>query len=528
MNTSFRQSEPDPPFPSGAVVRDVRGDGWRVRLDLSPQVLSLDIPETEVDWSIREADLSPACPRTGLVSASMLAVKAKLFDDGLYAAAELAAQPEKTMLLSALEGLSPTVAAAAYLGGITAALPQRAREIAGAHLRNERLSKPVGFYTWREDLRRIFQQDRLLQQELDGGEASTLAGALGADPTLARAYARHLEFVAKLTNPLSDSKPDLRLPGGLWFFPPSRSHEGDLAARLVGMRPVPDGFSLADEMVMALRAGTLDVTPTEASGWYDLQTWALEPLVLLEKMPENARLRTNARYREQLDELVKAVLSLMRETHVKQSMLHVLGAPMAPGVQEPFAWIQPGLTVEPVWSYYRRRAQTYEFVRDVLDRDGRLGGMRRLTQDGPEREPLAEELAGMVALFRGAAAVAGHELGMEAARDEVAAPFRRFAAAPDTGGDIRMMVPAFYDIGRQKLKVWAILGWDMRDLGVGFASEPTARVLEGGVRVRFFPEERQLAYPVFAEAYVSRLLDRDEFRAHCDRHKTAARILQHL
>jgi len=76
--------------------------------------------------------------------------------------------------------------------------------------------------------------------------------------------------------------------------------------------------------------------------------------------------------------------------------------------------------------------------------------------------------------------------------------------------------------------VWAILGWAARELHVGFAGEPAARVLKGHVTVRFFPETHQLAYPVFAEAYVSRLLDRDEFRAHCDRHKTAARILQHL
>jgi len=39
---------------------------------------------------------------------------------------------------------------------------------------------------------------------------------------------------------------------------------------------------------------------------------------------------------------------------------------------------------------------------------------------------------------------------------------------------------------------------------------------------------RQIAYPVFAEAYVTRLLDRDEFRAHCDRYKTGTQILQHL
>ena len=54
------------------------------------------------------------------------------------------------------------------------------------------------------------------------------------------------------------------------------------------------------------------------SGWYDFQTWALEPLVLPDKMPEASRLRMNDRYRDQLDDLFKSILALTRETHVKQ------------------------------------------------------------------------------------------------------------------------------------------------------------------------------------------------------------------
>jgi len=45
-----------------------------------------------------------------------------------------------------------------------------------------------------------------------------------------------------------------------------------------------------------------------------------------------------------------------------------------------------------------------------------------------------------------------------------------------------------------------------------------------GELTSFYP----LAYPVFEEIYVSRLLDRDEFRAHCDRHKTRKAILANL
>jgi hypothetical protein len=54
------------------------------------------------------------------------------------------------------------------------------------------------------------------------------------------------------------------------------------------------------------------------------------------------------------------------------------------------------------------------------------------------------------------------------------------------------------------------------------------QVITGRPRIDFCPAFKQIAYPVFAEAYVSRLLDRDEFRAHCDRYRTRTRILEHL
>ena len=40
--------------------------------------------------------------------------------------------------------------------------------------------------------------------------------------------------------------------------------------------------------------------------------------------------------------------------------------------------------------------------------------------------------------------------------------------------------------------------------------------------------EFTVAYPVMAEVYVDRILDRTEFRALCDRYQTAEAILEHL
>lgn len=511
--------------PSGGPTRDLRQAQWHIRLNLAPQVLSLEIPD-ELTLEKGEERLYPTCPITDFVSASMLAVKAKVFDDGLYAAVELAAQPGKAKLLSALADVAPQIAAAARLGGLAVPLCPDGQHLLDTFLADELASKPLGFYTWTDSLRRIFRQDRMLQRELPPSEAMALAAALQAVPSLFNGYGNYLGLVSKLTNPFVATMRDLRQPGGRWFFPASRAQETDLAKRLYGDTPIPDGFSLADEVVRRLRDASLSLQPTDSSGWYDMQAWALEALVLLDKMPEGARLRTNDRYRTQLEELFKAVLSLTRETHVKQLECPHTGATFS-RAKPSVARVRPDLTVEPVRTYYERRAEGYAFVRQVLEALP-LDEMYRVTPNGVAARSLGEELAEMIAIFRGAAAVAGDELGMTAAIEHETRQFREWAAGPEVTEDVRMMVPVFYDAGRHRTKVWAVLGWAYRTLAVSFATPPAVEVLAGEVELRFQRLFRGIGYPVFAEAYVSRLLDRDEFRAHCDRYETRSRILENL
>ena len=507
-----------------AVTRELKAEGCQVQLDLTPQVLSLSMPLKEPHW--RHGALTAVPEASDFVSASMLAIHGKLFDDGLYAAAELAAQDNKAKLLLKLAGISPLVDAAARLGGLTVPTSNAVDTIIQEFLSSELGSKPIGFHTWSEALGRIFQQDRLLQQELKQSEAAALADAARNEPE----YGACLDFIARLTNPLVDEKPDLRRPGGRFFFPPSRAHETELVKRLIGGNPIPDGFSLAKELVKRLRSGALDLTPGPASGWYDWQTWALEPLALLEKMPEGRRVRIDRGYREQLEELFKAVLSLTRETHVKQ-----LEAPFE-GAMGPFSLedetiitVVPDLKVEPLLTYCERRAAGYDFVRGVLESLRPLHSLRRVTYDGVVSLPLDQELTEITSLFRGAAAVVGDELGMRRATGSDAEHFRRWARArSDTVEDIRMMVPVFYDDQRRQTKVWAILGWATRSLYVSFATPPIAHIIKGNPIIGWSKTSYQVAYPVFEELYVSRILNRDEFRAHCDCYKTRENIIAHL
>jgi hypothetical protein len=315
------------------------------------------------------------------------------------------------------------------------------------------------------------------------------------------------------------------------------------------------------ELIRRVRSGDVRLEPGERSGWYDWQTWSLEPLLLPERMPEAAHLELGQRYREHLEDLFRGALALARETHVKQlAVAEGCAGPWPPPVR-----VDPGLTVEPLPAVYGRRAASYRFVRSVLEEAfgaAALKGMHRLTAEGPCQADLAAELVCMERLFDGAAATALRELGVDppAGGEEAGGCFAAWraelAADRDVSRDARMMVPVFYDRERRKTKVWAFLGWRTTPVDVGFRREP--RVLgvgpekppgqepadrlsvlrrkfrkaperaDGPPAVLFQGTRYRLATPVVAEVYVGRLLDRDAFRRHCDHFRTRAAILANL
>jgi hypothetical protein len=569
--------------------RHVVIDSYRVELDLTSQVLAIEAT-ADLQFDLRgdakphyvEAPLNArlsAVDSTDLVSASVLAHKAKVFDDGLMAALEVAAQQGvgrhlgKAGLLAALgralagdnaagaleaQGL---VLGAAQLGrvavpGIPPAAEARAQRAVEAFLADQERSTPIGFYTWSQQLAGIFQQDRMLQGEIEtAGAIEVLVRALSTDPTARAAYELHLQFVSRLTSPFA--APDLRgylvardrdtvysHQPGTRFIPPSVAHETEIVKKLYGDRPIPEGFVLADEMIRQIRSRELDLVPHGQSGWYDYQTWALEALVVPERMPEGGRLELGKEYRKLLLELFKGLLASTRETHVKQLERPRLGyAPR--GID-----IGPALTVEPLATFYLRRALGYRYVRGVIEDafgSGQLARLHRLTPDGPLPTSLAEELEAIETLFLGAHVTASRELGLYPSKESGSEPLvsqaaRRFAhwagnrhSDRDLSVDLRAMVPIFHDVARGKTKVWAFLGWSSRLIEVRFAQLPQVRVLDlSGRRVRREPEiewgrlRAQLPYPVTEEMYVDRLLGRDEFRSLCDSCGGRSEIIKRL
>ncbi|MHC4945884.1 MAG: hypothetical protein ACYTG7_22960, partial [Planctomycetota bacterium] len=441
-------------------MRIIEEGGYRVELDLSSQILGLCMgEESGFDPGNDAISIAPtltdlaARPDEGnpLVSGAVMAQKAKQFDDGLYAAIELAAQHGagafhgKAALLRNLlpelsrheadqvQGIDSLLFGAAELGGLNVSMPdllrERVRITLDEFLQDELRSKPTGFYSWSEALKGIFQQDRLLQQKLeDPAAVQVLAGLIHADPENRTIYEEYLRLVSKLTNPFVPESPDLRgllrrLDKGaleleedaFHFFPPSRAHETELMKALFTDKPIPEDFNLFDELIVRIRDGRLSLSPKEESGWYDYQTWALESLVDLEKSPEGRKLAIDDGYRRHLEDLFKGIQALSREVHVKQVELAMLAAecPEPPSDRSEIV-VMPELSSEPLHSYYLRRAIGYRFIEKVLMDHFGAGGleeMHRLTAAGPMKMNLAEELRHVSSLFFGAFVVAGRELG---------------------------------------------------------------------------------------------------------------------
>jgi len=507
----------------------------------------------------------PAVLDSEFVSAAMLVQKAKQFDDGLYAAIVMAGFGKDRFIARLAEELNgeptanaetilPLLFAARQLGGgdrPPSAWADRVDSIIQEFLNDHGQSKPLGFYTWSEELGNVFRRDRLLQRSI-GSAADTEAALSGLRkrPDLLADYRRLVELQNRLSNP--SSQPDLSAllergpkdPGPA-LFPASDSAESCLLRNLFpSNRLPPPGFNLMAELVERVRTGQVQLKPGADDGWYAHQTWSLEPLVLPERTVEARHLRFSSAYRKHLLEMFKGVLALMRETHlgnVESTVLFGVGAPVV-------YIIRPQLTVEPLATCYRRRAESYGFLKHHLSRIvGRdaLCQLRRLTPFGPVQRPLLDELEHIEQIFWGAYVTSLRELGLSAAidvpdgrgltADAWHLAFRTWqqelAGDTDLAADSRMMVPIWYDRLSHRWRVWLFLGWSARELTVSFFETPNVQVLDAAgnrVKVSFENSVYRAATPVFAEHDTRRLMNREEFRDHCDRYGEREEILAHL
>ena len=589
-----------PAFDTALVDRRPLGDDGGWLLNASAAVLRLDVPMIKPDVEQRLLTLHPsyaaAVTEKGfgaviLPSVNMLDGKAKQFDDGLYAAIDLAYyQGLKDKLQSQVQlvkriadkagsdnAAAPYLAAGLELAGVKVKVANTAEKdrLLSAFRQDEVASKPIGFYTWNEQLKALFRFARFFQRQFgefrpeDLAVPQALAAILSQDKALLAEYQQVVAFYARLTNAKSclsladignvaplDLSVLKRLAkqknvhhATVAVFPPSTSKESVLFEKLFP-KGVPPNVDLMKELVKRIRSGEVDLKPKADSGWYEYQVYALETLLLAEKGVERDKLLLTKEYKKRMLEAFKALVTKRRETHMREmQMLEALSLPSRPPKIE--VDVRPRLRIEPAPTYFVRAARAYAFLASFLEATvGKeaLQVLRGLKQDGHRAQDLHAELLWIRDLFYGFYLISAEDIGMKAsfAADEAVDQERCYQLASDwlaktvddadLAADTRVAVPIYIDANRGVTRLWITLGVRLTRLDTNYARLPSIKPAKGeGDWTPVKPHRlvgANYLIPVdeFAEVELKgiRVLSREEFRAICDREKTKEAIMAAL
>lgn len=498
---------------------------WQV--NLSAAVLALDVPDIRDDGDAAWLKLHPSYAaaakaisgRTVLPSVNVISGKAKQFDDGLYAALDMHMADNREQGIRCAHVLARQVLTECPPGGDAYAWLWAALEVGGFLTADEATRRParaetfvnvfrargyesqiVGFYEWSEELKRTFRFLRFLQQDFEQrqGLADGLLRALQKNPSCVEMYQRMLAFYARLTNPLeglslldlADNTDSVRaiaarkgtLPK-LHFLPWSATKETDLFNQLYPLG-LTLGADLMRDFIKAIRDGKLDLKPSERSGWYDYQIYALEAFVLPERGAESAKLQLTKKYKLRLIEAFKALVTKHRETHIRMGAAagNAAGAP-----PEPEGLLSPRLRVEPNPTYFLRYARGYSFLQKFIAAEVEdLNGLRGARDGGWRDHPLGDELENMRMLFYGLHLVSCEDIGLapqllpgeventDHTRALAAKWLEGWQTDPDLAVDTRVAVPVYYDNGG-RTRFWANIGVRAAPLSVRWARQPSWR-----------------------------------------------------
>ncbi|MFH1468507.1 MAG: hypothetical protein ABIO70_29220 [Pseudomonadota bacterium] len=484
----------------------------------------------------RQAAAFPVLP-----SLEILLALSKAADDRMMAALERARAPQRAGWIEAAARALPPEAgegrvvlgAAALLGGqdtaawgLTAAELEAARTRAAAFLAQPHRAKPLGIYAEDPDLAAIFTRDRFLLTPLDMGQPDERAVALAlhallrGEPALAASLREELALRSALDNPpkgpgVLDLDPSV-LPAEVSLLPAATSRETELMERLGGTAML--GPHTMETFMAAVRERQVSLAPRPDSGWYDLQQWALEPLLTL---PEAPVLAADAGYRRRLERAFEAAVASRRETHIKSLALPTIGAAFSERVP---VTVAPDLRVEPLPTHYARSAESYDFL---------FG--RALTQvpgwEAWDGGAVATDLAEARRRYAEAADIARADLGLETQGpvDDTAAWLARWWEDERLARDVRFMIPFGEDAAGRTL-AWAVLGVTDVDVTVAYDHPPAVRALTPGyeLEVTFAAARYTLPVLVFAELPVAHILDRAAFRALADAHPTQRELIRAL
>jgi hypothetical protein len=526
------------PQPDGkAVVFEVNASSAVVALDVR------DIHSDEEELCRLYPDFVSAARAAAdvgesvLPSLNVLDAKAKQIDDGVMAALELhlvfggGAGGDVVALLRGLRAAAGSDAAAwttaaLVLAGFEEATPE-AQSLVDEFDADALRARPIGFHTWSPELERTYRTLRFVQEPLasDDPVRVALERALAADEALEALYGRVLEVQRLFTN--HAGLPTLGSGAALAaLLPPSAVREIELLRRLYP-NGAPDGADTMADLVLAIRDGRLDLTPSTGGGWYEQRMHALEVFLLPERADEHEALMLSRRYKQRLVEAYQARVTNVLETHAGMVMLMASLPPRG---------MAPRLRVEPCATYARRIAASFTFVQRVLAEHapavlaapGRSASGARLTT-------LADELAAAQRLFLGIHLVVCDDLGLApriaaseldpaehaSARAEAAAWLADWTSDPDLAVDTRIAFPSG-PTRNGRVRTWCTTGVRAVRLSARYVHPPHVReaAASGATPQPWQPAEvwntQSTEWIVLAEQFEELSFDepptRDEFR----------------
>ena len=560
-----------------------RLDQWEV--NSSGATLRLDCPDIRVDRKPEFDILYPsytdalnALPKYSdefLPSANLIDGTAKQFDDGLYAAIDVALYTgrlkqqlsPRDWVQRVIEKLPPKseakafLAAAIELAGGEIAIDDSLQTMQADYLRqfnqDELRNKPIGFYTWNDDLKWIWRFSKFLQTKFtDPKIPNQIVAVLEAEQELSDAYQQLCRHANQMSNPavclnLSQLAPGKSLlvlasqygvgDEAVAVFPASESKETTLFTRLFA-NGVPDNANLMSALIERILSGNVDLAPRPNSGWYDHQVYALETLLIPANGRENDKLLLTARYKKRLLEAFKSVITKRRETHARQTEYAKLAA-MAPRPSS----IQPRLRVEPSATYFLRTARAYRFVVNFLEaalHHDDLQNLVGLRENGDRGQSIGDELLEMQNRFYGLYLVVCDDIGMVpqfAAQENVDQDacyqlacrwLNQIKENPDLAKDTRVSVPVAYDIGKSRTRLWATLGVRFAYLDVNYVTPPLIRIPgEASWQKVEVHEAENKRYVIAVDEWAEldcdgrRSFTRSQFRKLCDKYQTRDAIV---
>jgi hypothetical protein len=571
-------SEKNPAFDPGLIDRRPEGD-WQ--LNASSAVLRLDAPMQKPDADATLIELRPSYSAAMakapagmkvLPSINLIDGKAKQFDDGLFAAIDLAyykglppnLESHVALVKRIYERVAAESPAHAYLAAglkiagetVKTGQPDQLATWLSRYESDATISKPFSFYCWSDELEQLFRFMRFFQQILPSDQPALiadLARAVGSEPKLLKDYTRVNAFYARLTNPLDNlSLADVLAKDGkqassrsISVFPSSRSKETELFRRLFPLG-LPPGADLMRELIRAIRSGKVELAPSARSGWYEHQIYALETFLMPEKGVENAKLLLTKSYKKRMLEAFQALITKRRETHARNLKA---AEPMA--AARPLESVKPRLRIEPCPSYYLRTARSYDFLLNFLLAEvgeAGLSSLRGQKDGGARSKYLLDELRWMRELFYGFHLLSAEDIGMASGlhadepvdRATCEAKANEWLSSYSTDGDLqvdtRVSVPLYFDVANRRTRLWATIGVRLARLDASFAKPPRVKPLKGAgdwEEVKSWqlePAEYLIAVDEFAEVEIPGLepLTRQEFRNVCDQHKKKAEIVEAL